>query len=237
MDGTAGAGSGLVAGDGPDPVVHSLDETPSGCLVAPAPGGAGRRAGLLRSDYTVLLYTRGLGHACGGRKDRRAGMGRHATDDRTARSRRAHTRRVNPLRVNTGDPRSGAIGGNVRSTHPSRGMPGGRRSLECRETPREPQGDAGMSTTAGIPRQRRVHFRDPSAPAATVVVPSVFVVVRGRGGRLLLVRRCDSGTWELPGGRVDIGESAAEAAIRETAEEAAVRVVVTGLVGVFTDPS
>jgi len=94
-----------------------------------------------------------------------------------------------------------------------------------------------MSTTAGIPRQRRVHFRDPSAPAATVVVPSVFVVVRGRAGRLLLVRRCDSGTWELPGGRVDIGESAVEAAIRETAEEAAVRVVVTGLVGVFTDPS
>src|SRR5215203_3009707 len=142
MDGTAGAGSGLVAGDGPDPVVHSLDETPSGCLVAPAPGGAGRRAGLLRSDYTVLLYTRGLGHACGGRKDRRAGMGRHATDDRTARSRRAHTRRVNPLRVNTGDPRSGAIGATSAALTLREGCPGdagrwsvGKRHESHRETP------------------------------------------------------------------------------------------------------
>jgi 8-oxo-dGTP diphosphatase len=93
-----------------------------------------------------------------------------------------------------------------------------------------------MSTAARIPRQRQVHFHDPSAPAATAVVPSAFVVVRGRGERLLLVRRCDSGAWELPGGRVDIGESVVEAAVRETAEEAGVRVVVTGLVGVFTDP-
>ena len=53
---------------------------------------------------------------------------------------------------------------------------------------------------------------------------------------MLLVRRCDSGTWELPGGRVDVGESAVEAAVRETAEEAGVRVCVTGLVGLFTDP-
>jgi 8-oxo-dGTP diphosphatase len=93
-----------------------------------------------------------------------------------------------------------------------------------------------MSTAAWIPWQRQVHFHDPSGPAATAVVPSAFAVVRGPGERLLLVRRCDSGTWELPGGRVDIGESAVDAAIRETAEEAGVRVTVTGLVGVFTDP-
>ena len=50
------------------------------------------------------------------------------------------------------------------------------------------------------------------------------------------MRRCDSGCWELPGGRVDVGETAEEAAVRETAEEAGVRVVVTGLAGVFSDP-
>jgi 8-oxo-dGTP diphosphatase len=94
-----------------------------------------------------------------------------------------------------------------------------------------------MSTAARIPRQRQVHFHDPSAPVATAVVPSAFVVVRGTADRLLLVRRCDSGAWELPGGRVDIGESVVEAAVRETAEEAGVRVTVTGLVGVFTDPA
>jgi 8-oxo-dGTP diphosphatase len=67
------------------------------------------------------------------------------------------------------------------------------------------------------------------------VAPSAFVAVL-HGGRLLLVRRCDSGVWELPGGRVDVGETAEEAAVRETAEEAGVQVTITGLAGLFTDP-
>jgi 8-oxo-dGTP diphosphatase len=95
-----------------------------------------------------------------------------------------------------------------------------------------------MTTTVNrTARARQVHFHDPDAPAATVVVPSVFVAVRWWGGRLLLVRRMDSGCWELPGGRVDVGESAEEAAVRETAEEAGVHVLLTGLVGLFTDPA
>src|SRR3978361_1402011 len=83
---------------------------------------------------------------------------------------------------------------------------------------------------------RQVYFHDPGAPTATVVVPSVFVAARWLGGRLLLVRRCDSGTWELPGGRVDVGETAVDAAVRETAEEAGVQVLVTAFAGLFTDP-
>lgn len=88
---------------------------------------------------------------------------------------------------------------------------------------------------------RQVFFHDPSAPAASIVVPSVFVAVlwldQSRLDQsLLLVRRCDSGAWELPGGRVDVGESAVEAAVRETAEEAGVQVEVTELAGLFTDP-
>jgi len=82
-----------------------------------------------------------------------------------------------------------------------------------------------------------VHFHDSAAPAATVVVPSVFVAVTEPGERLLLVRRCDSGAWELPGGRVEVGETAVGTAVREAAEEAGVAVRVTGLVGLFTDPS
>jgi 8-oxo-dGTP diphosphatase len=93
-----------------------------------------------------------------------------------------------------------------------------------------------MTTVDRAVVTRQVYFHDPSAPAANLVVPTVFVAVRSLHGSLLLVRRCDSGAWELPGGRVDVGETALEAAIRETAEEAGVQVVVTELAGLFTDP-
>jgi 8-oxo-dGTP pyrophosphatase MutT (NUDIX family) len=84
---------------------------------------------------------------------------------------------------------------------------------------------------------RRVYFHVPDAPMAAVVTPSVFVAVRDPGGRLLLVRRWDSRTWELPGGRVDVGESAVMAAERETEEESGLRVRIVGLVGLYTDPA
>ena len=93
-----------------------------------------------------------------------------------------------------------------------------------------------MTTIDRVAPARRSFFRAQDAPPATVVVPSVFCAVRDPEGRLLLVRRRDSGTWELPGGQVDVGETAVEAAVRETMEEAGVSVVVTGMVGLFTDP-
>jgi 8-oxo-dGTP diphosphatase len=97
--------------------------------------------------------------------------------------------------------------------------------------------DRRFGQLAGDAVARQVHFHDPNAPRAVRVVPSAFVAAHDEQDRLLLVRRRDSGTWELPGGRVDVGESAVEAAVRETTEEAGVRVEVTGLVGLFTDPA
>jgi len=92
------------------------------------------------------------------------------------------------------------------------------------------------STVDRAPRTRQVYFHDPLAPPAARVVPSVFVAVRGPGEALLLVRRCDSGAWELPGGQVDVGETALQAAVREAREETGVAVSITGLAGLFTDP-
>ena len=88
----------------------------------------------------------------------------------------------------------------------------------------------------GVTRTRDVYYHDPVAPVPTVVVPSVFVATQDPDGRLLLVQRCDSGEWEMPGGRVDVGESAVAAAVREVAEESGVVVHVTGLIGLYTDP-
>ena len=88
---------------------------------------------------------------------------------------------------------------------------------------------AGLTT-------RTATFPDPPVPAASSVEPSVFVAVRGHYGTLLLVRRCDNGAWELPGGRIEVGQGAVEAAVRKTADEAGVRVEITGFAGLFSDP-
>ncbi|MGZ9933492.1 NUDIX hydrolase [Streptomyces sp. NC-S4] len=80
------------------------------------------------------------------------------------------------------------------------------------------------------------YFDDPNAPVANSIVPSVTAVARDDDGRVLLIHRTDNDLWALPGGGVDTGESAADAAVRETREETGFDVEVTGLVGLYTDP-
>lgn len=92
-----------------------------------------------------------------------------------------------------------------------------------------------VDARAGTAR-RRQYFHDRSAPRPDALLPAAFAVVRDATGRVLLVRRADDGNWELPGGRVDVGETAAAAVVREVAEEAGLDVKVTGVSGVYSDP-
>lgn len=65
-------------------------------------------------------------------------------------------------------------------------------------------------------------------------VPCVGAVVRDDAGRLLLVRRANEpgrGLWSLPGGRVEPGESAEQALVREVREETGLLVTVGPPVG------
>src|ERR671937_1143499 len=55
-------------------------------------------------------------------------------------------------------------------------------------------------------------------------------------GRILLTRRADNGRWCLPGGRMESGESVAEACEREVFEETGLIVRVKRLVGVYSHP-
>lgn len=54
-----------------------------------------------------------------------------------------------------------------------------------------------------------------------------------RNDRVLLVRESSDGNWALPGGYVDVGDTPAEAAAREAAEEAGVAARVVRLAGIF----
>ena len=83
----------------------------------------------------------------------------------------------------------------------------------------------------------REYYQDPNAPRADDVLPAAFAAVRNVAGEVLLVRRIDDGYWELPGGRLEVGETAAQAVIREVAEESGVAIALVGLSGVYSDPT
>lgn len=64
---------------------------------------------------------------------------------------------------------------------------------------------------------------------------TVDVVIAYKGG-IVLIERGDSLGDALPGGHVDLGETTENATIREAKEETNLDIVVTGLIGVFSEP-
>lgn len=68
-------------------------------------------------------------------------------------------------------------------------------------------------------------------------VPTVDVIIES-GGRIVLIRRRHPPPgWALPGGFIDAGERAQDAAVREALEETGLRVTLTDLLGVYSDPA
>ena len=81
------------------------------------------------------------------------------------------------------------------------------------------------------------YYDDPAAPRANSIFLAVTNFVLDDAGRLLVIRRADNQRHAIPGGRHELGESMAEAAIRETVEETGITVEITGLVGIYSDPA
>ncbi len=63
--------------------------------------------------------------------------------------------------------------------------------------------------------------------------PVVDVAVFDRSGRVLLIRRADSGLWAMPGGMCEVNVSPAENALREVWEETGCVAALTGFLGLF----
>lgn len=68
-------------------------------------------------------------------------------------------------------------------------------------------------------------------------VVGLAVIGRDDAGRVALIRRGDTGTWALPGGTVEWGETFRTTLVRELAEEAGIEEVsFERVVGVFSRP-
>ncbi|MFB6660932.1 NUDIX hydrolase [[Kitasatospora] papulosa] len=70
----------------------------------------------------------------------------------------------------------------------------------------------------------------PSTPLHSVSVAGV--VVR-EDGRVLTIKRADNGTWEPPGGVLELSESPEDGVRREVYEETGIKVQVDRLTGVY----
>ena len=66
--------------------------------------------------------------------------------------------------------------------------------------------------------------------------PTVDVIIEVDGGIVLIRRRHPPEGWAIPGGFIDTGERAEEAARREMREETSLDVELIELLGVYSDP-
>ncbi len=68
-------------------------------------------------------------------------------------------------------------------------------------------------------------------------VPTVDVIIEVEGKIVLVRRKYPPPGWAIPGGFIDQGERAEDAAIREAREETGLSVTLTALLGVYSDPA
>ena len=63
--------------------------------------------------------------------------------------------------------------------------------------------------------------------------PAADAAIFDNDGGILLIRRADDGLWAMPGGAYEMGETPAEGAVREAAEETGMLVEAEDLIGVY----
>ncbi len=86
--------------------------------------------------------------------------------------------------------------------------------------------------------EERFYYNDPSAPKPNVpLLPGAAAIIFDDHRRILIMKRSHGSYWCIPGGRMDIGESASDCCIRETKEETGLEVKIFRLIGLYTNPN
>ena len=80
-------------------------------------------------------------------------------------------------------------------------------------------------------------YGDRIGKTAVLSVGAAAIILIDDQKKVLLTRRSDNGRWCLPGGGMDPGESAEETCVRETLEEVGLKVRITRLIGIYTNPN
>lgn len=83
----------------------------------------------------------------------------------------------------------------------------------------------------------RFYVGDPNAPKPNRGIRIGVSALIRQGDALLLEHRADSDRWSLIGGAIDLGDSIADALVREVWEETGLTVTGYQLFGTFSDPS
>lgn len=65
---------------------------------------------------------------------------------------------------------------------------------------------------------------------------AVAVIILNEENKVLLQKRADVRRWGIPSGHIEIGETVAEAAIREVKEETNLDINIKKLIGVYSEP-
>jgi len=88
-----------------------------------------------------------------------------------------------------------------------------------------------------LPKQAISLLREVGRHLLRRPVVGIAAIARTPDGKVLLVRRADTGTWALPGGTLDWGETLSNALVRELREETGARLLrAERVTGIYSRP-
>ena len=84
--------------------------------------------------------------------------------------------------------------------------------------------------------QRQDYYHQENMPLANSMKPAASVAILHED-KILLLQRKDNDKWTLPGGVMEMNENLVDCAIREVQEECGIEVVISDILGTYTDPN